>query len=121
MFTFVVASSQSPGHNQQAKYQSRLFEFRGKKKPVIKPPPPVDHGSAMVSGLDGDAGVDGAGERGGSGVSHGMTEYIGFVNINLVRGENLVPAGFGQVCAGVGDTRRERKTGMTDMSADADR
>ncbi|CAM9942334.1 unnamed protein product [Ectocarpus sp. 8 AP-2014] len=80
----------------KAKYQSRLFEFRGKKKPVIKPRPPVDHASAMVSGVDGDAGGDGAGERGGSGVSHGMTEYIGFVNINLVRGESLVHAGFGQ-------------------------
>ncbi|CAM9934475.1 unnamed protein product, partial [Ectocarpus sp. 4 AP-2014] len=80
----------------KAKYQSRLFEFRGKKKPVIKPPPPVDHASAMVSGVDGDAGGDGAGERGGSGMSHGMTEYIGFVNINLVRGESLVHAGFSQ-------------------------
>ncbi|CAM9451883.1 unnamed protein product, partial [Ectocarpus sp. 12 AP-2014] len=80
----------------KAKYQSRLFEFRGKKKPVIKPPPPVDHASAMVAGVDGDAGGDGTGERGGSGVSHGMTEYIGFVNINLVRGESLVHAGFSQ-------------------------
>ncbi|CAM9560760.1 unnamed protein product [Ectocarpus fasciculatus] len=80
----------------KAKYQSRLFEFRGKKKPVIKPPPPVDHGSMLLSGMDRDAGGDGGGERVGSGVSHGMTEYIGFVNINLVRGENLVPAGFGQ-------------------------
>lgn len=108
----VIASFRTPiCHNHQAKYQSRLFEFRGKKKPVIKPPPPVDHASAMVSGVDGDAGGDGAGERGGSGVSHGMTEYIGFVNINLVRGESLVHAGFGQVCTrGRGKTSREKKT-----------
>ena len=75
----------------QAKYQDRLFEFRGQKKPVIKPPPAVDQSMGV-----GDGSAGGGLERRPS-LSQGMTEYIGFVNIVLVRGEELVPSGFGQV------------------------
>lgn len=52
---------------------------------------------------NGDASGGGGGggglvERSAS-LNQGMTEYIGFVNIVLVRGKNLVSAGFGQVRA----------------------
>lgn len=65
-----------------------MFEFRGCKKPVIKPPPPV-----------GDAGAHDEFETHGVVSSaplskHGMMEYIGFVSIMLSRGKDLVPAGF---------------------------
>jgi len=83
----------------QAKYQDRLFEFRGQKKPLIKPPPPAVDPVSMTS-ANGDAsgggGGGGLGERAAS-LNQGMTEYIGFVNIVLLRGKNLVSPGFGQV------------------------
>ncbi|CAN0332573.1 unnamed protein product, partial [Laminaria digitata] len=70
----------------KAKYQDRAFEFRAHKKPVIKPPPTVDETSALM--------VGGGYDKNGGTLSQGMTEYIGFVNIVLVRGKGLVPAGF---------------------------
>eukprot|EP00752_Nemacystus_decipiens_P009732 g8690.t2 len=75
----------------KAKYEDRLFEFRCQKKPVIKPPPAVDMSLGVL-----DRSSGGALERRPS-ASQGMMEYIGFVNIVLVRGEDLVSAGFGQM------------------------
>lgn len=79
----------------KAKYQEREFQYRGRKKPVIKPPPPMEEASSPLTGT----GVDFPRSLFSSGnLSHGMMEYIGFVNITLGRGKDLVPAGFvGQV------------------------
>ncbi|CAM9594469.1 unnamed protein product [Scytosiphon promiscuus] len=83
----------------KAKYQDRLFEFRAKKKPIIKPPPEVSQFSSSSMSLSNGGGGEAGGaalERRVSLSQQGMTEYIGFVNIVLVRGENLVSPGFGQ-------------------------
>ncbi|CAM9716954.1 unnamed protein product, partial [Sphacelaria rigidula] len=72
-----------------AKYQDRLFEFRGRKKAIVKPPP-------VVGGERGeeDFMTQGVMSSGIISPRHGMMEYIGFVSIMLSRGKDLALGGF---------------------------
>ncbi|CAM9755817.1 unnamed protein product [Ascophyllum nodosum] len=94
----VPSSWQKPSHLEprdyresyiKAKYQDRLFEFRGRKNPVVKAPPAVDDSTMLVRELS----IGASGSRNGRTLSQAMTEYIGFVNIVLIRGKHLVHSG----------------------------
>lgn len=64
---------------------------------MTKPPPAV---GAAGGGIDDEFVIQGVTSTAPMS-QHGMMEYIGFVNIMLVRGKDLAPAGFvGQVHRG---------------------
>ena len=67
----------------------------------MKAPPAVDDSTMLVRELS----IGASGSRNGRTLSQAMTEYIGFVNIVLIRGKHLVHSGM------MGQVNQKHKTG----------
>ncbi|CAN0058540.1 unnamed protein product, partial [Discosporangium mesarthrocarpum] len=86
-----------PSHLEPRDYREsyikayQLFVFRVCKKPVIKPPPPVEEDEDTLEVGDVPFRCRAGSSPTISPSGEGMVEYIGFINIDLSRARDLLP------------------------------